>query len=151
MHASAKAIIALFIAFVGAAPAFAGLTICNKTPYQVKVAAAWFHNDPPGVSTGGDEGGQISGWATIDPNACQLVTRQVARDGQFYYYAHTSPNSTHEWTSTSRLCVSSQAFQTMGLFLHAGQGCAAGWKDRGFKRAQQASTVEQTVNLLMGD
>jgi uncharacterized membrane protein len=151
MHVSTAPMVLLSVALTAATPAMAGLTICNKTPYKINVAAAWFHNDSPGVSTGGHEGGEISGWNAVDPGSCKLVTRQVARDGQFFYYAHTLPRSTHEWTSSSRLCVSSKPFNAKGLFLQAGQTCAAGWEERGFKRAPQASMVEQTVNLILGD
>lgn len=136
------------LALCGASPALAGLTICNKTPHTVRVATAWFPYDEEGTSTNQHMGGTISGWYDVAPGACDLVTTQPARDGQFYYYARTLSEDRREWTSRSMLCVRNKRFNYAGSFLMGDQGCEEGWRPLGFKATNQVDTVEQRVNLL---
>ncbi|MGH7153621.1 MAG: DUF1036 domain-containing protein [Acetobacteraceae bacterium] len=133
------------------APAHAGLTLCNKALYQVAAAVAFFASDPPGVSTGGDRGGTVHGWAKIEPGACVLVDRNVAKAGEFYYYAETQPHGQHEWGGTSRLCVRQKAFEQQELFLMGSRKCAGEFYPVGFKRIPQANTVEYKLDLIMSD
>lgn len=137
----------VLLAAAAASPASAGLTICNQTPYVVRVATAWFPYDEEGTSTNQHMGGDISGWYDVASGACDLLTTQPARDGQFYYYARTLSENPRVWTSGSMLCVRSKRFNYRGLFLIGGRTCDPGWRPLGFKAARQAEHVEQRVNL----
>jgi uncharacterized membrane protein len=131
--------------------ASAGLTLCNKTPYKVDAAVAFFLADPPGTSTNGHRGGTVHGWYTLEPGACRLLSREVARAGDFYYRAETVPHGAHVWQGSGQLCVSRQPFRETQLFLMGGSRCGAGHYAAGFHHAPQASTVEQRVNLVLSD
>src|SRR5215207_1095222 len=52
-------------AVVGATPANAALTFCNKSPSSLEVAYAFSENDAPGTSTGGHRGVVARGWFKI--------------------------------------------------------------------------------------
>ena len=131
-------------------PAHAGLTICNKTPYKVEVASAFFQKDPPGVSTGGHSGGTVHGWSAIEPGACLLVDRNVANAGTFYYYAQSVPNARHKWGGDGRLCVTRARFRENVAFLMGNAQCPGNRQERGFASVE-SSTIEVTRNLILHD
>ncbi|MBV9930044.1 MAG: DUF1036 domain-containing protein [Alphaproteobacteria bacterium] len=134
-----------------ATSASAGLTLCNKTPYTVHTAVAFFLADPPGTTTNGHRGGLVDGWQKILPGECKLVSRQVARAGEFYYHAKTVPNGTHVWEGRGQLCVSHTPFHDTQLFLMGDRRCRPGFYPAGFHATRQVNTIEQRVNLTLSD
>jgi uncharacterized membrane protein len=134
-----------------ATSASAGLTLCNKTPYEIEAAVAYFLADAPGTTTNGHRGGNVHGWYKIAPNECKLVSRAVARNGEFYYRAETIPHGTHVWQGQGQLCVTQRPFDEGQLFLMSGRVCPPGHYAAGFHRAPPASTIEQRVNLVLSD
>lgn len=102
---------------VTAAPAVAGLSVCNKTPSEMHIALGRFDG----------QGWMSEGWWAIAAGNCATVITQplVSR----YYYLYASDGGAGSWGGNHDFCVSP------GLSFHIrgrGHCAAAGFERKGF-------------------
>ena len=111
-----RLVIALFMLIAAAAPARAGLSLCNKSAHGLKVAVGQFS----GTRWASE------GWWQVESKKCvELVSGRL--DGR-YYYVYATDGASGTWDGSKNFCVG-----TTGKFLIVGRGaCAA----RGYDRRQ---------------
>ncbi|HEY1630220.1 MAG TPA: DUF1036 domain-containing protein [Rhizomicrobium sp.] len=117
-----------------AAPAEAGLSLCNKTAHPAKVAVGRFD----GTQWGSE------GWWTIGPGKCETLIPQTL-DAR-YYYLYASDGGAGTWDGTFGFCVASKD----RFAIEGRDACAA----RGFgrKRFYQVDTGDNTnVTKFLSD
>jgi len=95
-------------AVVGATPANAALTFCNKSPSSLEVAYAFSENDAPGTSTGGHRGVVARGWFKIARGRCTKVDDLDASNYWLYVYAE---GTNGKLEGPTKLCVRNAEFK----------------------------------------
>src|SRR5215218_7545910 len=88
-------------AVVGATPANAALTFCNKSP-------SFSENDAPGTSTGGHRGVVARGWFKIARGRCTKVDDLDASNYWLYVYAE---GTNGKLEGPTKLCVRNAEFK----------------------------------------
>jgi uncharacterized membrane protein len=124
--------LALVFLFALAAPAQAGLNVCNKGARDVKVAVGLF-NGTRWTS---------QGWWQVAPKKCSALIpgKLVAR----YYYMYASDGAVGSWDGGKSFCVGTDAqFSIVGR-----GGCAArGFDRRGFFEIDTGNRLDYTQIL----
>ena len=125
-------LLALIAALVPMAPAWAGLSVCDKTKHPAKVALARF------------DGHQWTseGWWTVTPGKCVEV-RPGTLDAR-YYYLYATDGDAGVWDGGTSFCVAASE-----KFSIPGQGnCAArGYDRKRFFRVDTSNNLNQVQNL----
>lgn len=123
----------LALAFVlAAAPAHAGLTICNKTAQPAKLALGRF-NGTHWTS---------EGWWTISARHCTKVI-STPLDAR-YYYLYATDNGPGSWDGGRAFCVSqAEAFRIIGRGDCAGRG----FDRKGFFEVDTGKKTDYTQSL----
>jgi uncharacterized membrane protein len=94
-------------AVVGATPAKAALTFCNKSPSSLDLAYAYSQKDAEGTSTGGHRGVVARGWFTIARGGCRKVDNLDASNHWLYVYAE---GTNRKLEGPTKLCVRNAEF-----------------------------------------
>lgn len=126
------ALAALALVFMAAAPAQAGLTVCNKTSHTTRLALGRF-NGTQWMS---------EGWWTIEAEACTSVI--TAPLDARYYYLYASDGGPGSWDGNRGFCVgSSEAFKINGR-----ADCARrGFERKGFFEVDTGRKTDYTQLL----
>jgi len=123
--------IGLAVLSVGADPAVAGFTVCNKSAHPAKVALGRFD--------GRQWGSQ--GWWSIGPDSCtQLIAKPL--DAR-YYYLYATDSAAGTWDGSKNFCTGQGTFTIVGR-----RACAArGFDRKGFFEVDTGQNPDWTQNL----
>lgn len=127
-----RRIVLALILFIIAAPAEAGLGVCNKTAHATDVALGYYD--------GKDWSSQ--GWWTVGPNSCtQLLKENLP--GRYYYLYAVHHDIGGGWDGEHGFCVRGGQFRIEGHI-----NCAKrGYDRKGFFQVDTGESLDWTENL----
>lgn len=105
-----RSLLAVLALVLMAAPAQAGLTVCNKTAHAAKLALGRF-NGTEWMS---------EGWWTIEAETCKTVI-STPLDAR-YYYLYATDGGPGSWDGNRGFCVGGDGFKIDGRADCAGRG-----------------------------